>query len=79
MLVGLTLATQHHRILGDLDQLLLLGLFLAQGKIVWRQELGMHGSGFGGNNGQAEDQQESGAEAQGRVHRWLRQRGSAAL
>ncbi|MCY1187008.1 hypothetical protein D9M73_279340 [compost metagenome] len=66
-MTGLTLSTDHHRIIGDLHQLLLLRLAVTQGQVIGRQELRMHGRRRGGQ-GQAEGQQQGGAAADQMAH-----------
>src|SRR3989344_1119496 len=70
LLAGLTLTADHHRILGDLQQLLLLWLRITQGQVIRRQELSVHWRG-GGGQGQAEGQQQGGAAADQQVHEKL--------
>ncbi|MCY1428906.1 hypothetical protein D9M71_448050 [compost metagenome] len=79
LLVGLPLAAEHHRVLADLDQLLLFGRFLAQGEVVRRQELGVHRRHFGSAQGQAQRQGQAGPETQGNGHRQLRSQTGAPL
>ncbi|MNR23085.1 hypothetical protein D3C85_1400830 [compost metagenome] len=79
LLVGLALAAEYHRVLADLDQLLLLGGFLAQGEVVRRQELGVHRHQLGSPQGQAQRQGQAGPETQGNGHRQLRSQTGAPL
>ncbi|MNW18690.1 hypothetical protein D3C71_2183490 [compost metagenome] len=43
MLVGLALIAHHHRVAGDLQQLLRICHFLAHPKVIGRQELAVQG------------------------------------
>ncbi|MOA18021.1 hypothetical protein D3C78_1383060 [compost metagenome] len=73
-MIGLTLSADHHRIIGDLHQLLLLGIGITQREIVRRQELTVHERRRGGQ-WQAEGQQQGGAAADQKTHDRLRNRG----